>query len=81
VEKFRIAEKAVEFYSKNAKVIAIDGVRILFPDGWGLVRASNTQPSLVTRFEGVTQERCDQIKDEVLAQLSKFGEIKIGSSH
>jgi phosphomannomutase/phosphoglucomutase len=80
-EKFRIAQAAVDFYSKNAKVIAIDGVRILMDGGWGLVRASNTQPSLVTRFEGVTQARCDQIKDEVLSQLSKFGDIKIGSSH
>jgi phosphomannomutase/phosphoglucomutase len=78
-EKFRIAQAAVDFYSKSAKVIAIDGVRILMDGGWGLVRASNTQPSLVTRFEGVTQARCDQIKDEVLAQLSQFGEI--GSSH
>jgi phosphomannomutase/phosphoglucomutase len=80
-EKFRIAQAAVDFYSQRAKVIAIDGVRILLDGGWGLVRASNTQPSLVTRFEGVTQERCDQIKDEVLAQLAKFGEIKVGSSH
>lgn len=80
-EKFRIAEKAIEYYSKTAKVIAIDGVRILFPDGWGLVRASNTQPSLVTRFEGTTQKRCDEIKNEILTKLQEFGEIKIGSSH
>jgi phosphomannomutase/phosphoglucomutase len=81
VEKFRIAEKAVEYYSRTAKVIAIDGVRILFPDGWGLVRASNTQPSLVTRFEGATPERCEEIKEAVLTKLQEFGEIKIGSSH
>ncbi|MDB5102804.1 MAG: phosphomannomutase / phosphoglucomutase [Fibrobacteres bacterium] len=80
-EKFRIAQKAIEYYSKTAKVIDIDGVRILFPDGWGLVRASNTQPSLVTRFEGVTQKRCDEIKDAILSKLQEFGEIKIGSSH
>ena len=80
-EKFRIAQAAVGHYSKTAKVIAIDGVRILLEGGWGLVRASNTQPSLVTRFEGVTQQRCDQIKEEVLGQLKKFGDIKIGSSH
>lgn len=78
-EKFRIAKMAVEHYSKTAKVIAIDGVRILFDGGWGLVRASNTQPSLVTRFEGSTQERCDQIKHEVLEQLKKFGDIRIGT--
>src|SRR4051812_15939623 len=60
-EKFRIAQAAVDFYSQRAKVIAIDGVRILLDGGWGLVRASNTQPSLVTRFEAISQERCDQI--------------------
>lgn len=80
-EKFRIAQAAVDFWSKNAKVIAIDGVRILLDGGWGLVRASNTQPSLVTRFEAISQERCDQIQNEVLTQLAKFGDIKIGSSH
>jgi phosphomannomutase / phosphoglucomutase len=80
-EKFRIAQKAIEYYSKTAKVIAIDGVRILFPDGWGLVRASNTQPSLVTRFEGVTQKRCDEIRESILSKLQEFGELKIGSSH
>lgn len=80
-EKFKIAQMAIDYYSKTAKVIAIDGVRILFPDGWGLVRASNTQPSLVTRFEGATQKRCDEIKEEILTKLQTFGEIKIGSSH
>ena len=80
-EKFRIAQKAVDYYSKNAKVIAIDGVRILLDGGWGLVRASNTQPSLVTRFEGVTAERCEEIKQQVLSKLKEFGEIRIGASH
>ena len=80
-EKFRIAQKAIEYYSRTAKVIDIDGVRILFADGWGLVRASNTQPSLVTRFEGATQKRCDEIRESILAKLQEFGDIKIGSSH
>jgi phosphomannomutase/phosphoglucomutase len=80
-EKFRIAQKAVDYYSKNAKVIAIDGVRILLDGGWGLVRASNTQPSLVTRFEGVTAERCEEIKQQVLAKLKEFGDIRVGASH
>ncbi len=80
-EKFRIAQKAIDFYSQTAKVIAIDGVRILFPDGWALVRASNTQPDLVTRFEGATAARCEEIKNEVLAQLNKFGDIHVGGGH
>jgi phosphomannomutase/phosphoglucomutase len=80
-EKFRIAQKAVDFYSKTAKVIAIDGVRILLDGGWGLVRASNTQPSLVTRFEAVSPERLEEIKGQVLSKLQEFGEIRIGASH
>jgi phosphomannomutase / phosphoglucomutase len=82
-EKFRIAQMAVEHFSqsKTAKAITIDGIRILYPDGWGLVRASNTQPSLVTRFEGKTQAACDRIKNEVLETLKTFGEIEIGVSH
>ena len=61
--------------------IDIDGVRILFNDGWGLVRASNTQPSLVTRFEAKTQARCDEIKNLVLGKLQEFGKISVGMSH
>ena len=72
---------AVEYYSARNKVIDIDGVRILFDGGWGLVRASNTQPSLVTRFEAKTRERCDEIKEEVLSKLKEFGITKVGSSH
>jgi phosphomannomutase / phosphoglucomutase len=80
-EKFRIAKKAVEHFSKVADAITIDGIRILYPDGWGLVRASNTQPSLVTRFEGKTPEACERIKTQVLDALKTFGEIEIGVSH
>jgi phosphomannomutase/phosphoglucomutase len=49
----------------------IDGVRINFSDGWGLVRASNTQPVLVLRFEGPTPERRDAIQEEIEALLSE----------
>jgi phosphomannomutase/phosphoglucomutase len=81
-EKFQVAKMAADFYKKNNKVIDIDGVRILFDGGWGLVRASNTQPSLVTRFEGATAARCDEIKNQVLDQLKKFSpNLIIGASH
>jgi phosphomannomutase/phosphoglucomutase len=40
----------------------VDGVRVIFPDGWGLVRASNTQPLLVLRFEARTEGRLDEIR-------------------
>jgi len=54
------------------KVVTIDGARIEWADGWGLVRSSNTEPLLVLRFEATTQERIDQLKkafDETLASL------------
>ncbi|MCD6376273.1 MAG: phosphomannomutase/phosphoglucomutase [Caldisericaceae bacterium] len=75
--KFRMAAKAKEFFSQNYEVIDIDGVRIQFGDGWGLVRASNTQPVLVMRFEARTEERLEEIKNMVINKLKEFGEIKL----
>lgn len=80
-EKFRIATEAAAYFKSKYPVIDIDGVRIQFGDGWGLVRASNTQPSLVTRFEAKTPERVEAIKDEVLGKLQELGHIQIGMSH
>ncbi len=74
-EKFRIARKAEEYFKANHEVIDVDGVRILFGDGWGLVRASNTQPVLVLRFEAQTPERLEEIKKFVLDKLAEFGKI------
>jgi phosphomannomutase/phosphoglucomutase len=45
----------------------VDGVRVLFPHGWGLVRASNTQPILVMRFEATTQELLEEYRREIEA--------------
>jgi len=75
--KFQMAAKAKEFFSKNYEVVDIDGVRIQFGDGWGLVRASNTQPVLVMRFEARTEERLEEIKNMVINKLKEFGEIKL----
>ncbi|MFP4571328.1 MAG: phosphomannomutase/phosphoglucomutase [Desulfobacterales bacterium] len=60
--KFRVVEEAKKILSKKYEVIDIDGVRIVFDDGWGLVRASNTQPALVMRFEALSPERRDEIR-------------------
>jgi phosphomannomutase/phosphoglucomutase len=76
-EKFKIAKKAKEYFSNNYRVIDIDGVRILFDDGWALVRASNTQPVIVLRFEANTTERLTEIKNLVISKLKEFGEITI----
>ena len=74
-EKFKITKKAVEFFTSNYECITIDGVRIKFKDGWGLVRSSNTQPVIVCRFEAKTKEQLEQYKQLVLNQLSKYGNI------
>jgi phosphomannomutase/phosphoglucomutase len=60
--KWKIVEAAKEEFRKNYETIEIDGARILFGDGWGLVRASNTQPIVVTRFEAKNKERLEEIK-------------------
>jgi len=76
-EKFKIVELAVDYFKRKYKVIDVDGVRIQFGDGWGLVRASNTQPVIVLRFEARTQERLEEIQKLVVNRLKEFGEIKI----
>ena len=63
--KFAIVDAAVRHFSASREVVGVDGARILFGDGWGLIRASNTQPVLVTRFEALTADRLAQIRGEV----------------
>lgn len=63
--KFEVVAKVAQHFSQTNKVITIDGARIIFDHGWGLVRASNTQAILVLRFEAVSQEHLDAIKNDV----------------
>ena len=63
--KFKVVEKVKNELKKDYHIIDVDGVRVKFEDGWGLVRASNTQPALVLRFEALTQNRLQKIKDLV----------------
>jgi phosphomannomutase/phosphoglucomutase len=67
--KFEVVRRLAERLKKQHKVVDVDGVRVVFPDGWGLVRASNTQPALVLRFEAKTQERLGEIQKHILAEL------------
>ena len=69
-KKFEIVERATERFKKTNKVIDIDGVRVLYDDGWGLIRASNTQPALVLRFEALTENRLKEIRQLVESTLS-----------
>ena len=62
-KKFALVKAAVaHFKAGGNQVIDIDGARVVFSDGWGLVRASNTQPLLVLRFEAKTAERLAEIQ-------------------
>jgi phosphomannomutase/phosphoglucomutase len=63
--KFAVVDKVTAYFKERYDVIDIDGVRVLFPDGWGLVRASNTQPALVLRFEAMTENRLQEIRELV----------------
>jgi phosphomannomutase/phosphoglucomutase len=58
-------KEVTEHFRRQNDIIDIDGVRVLFEDGWGLVRASNTQPVLVLRFEALSQERLSEIRSLV----------------
>ncbi len=63
--KFEVVSRLRQRLGEGHEVVTVDGVRVIHPDGWGLVRASNTQPLLVLRFEAQTQERLDEIRREV----------------
>jgi phosphomannomutase/phosphoglucomutase len=71
--KFALVERAVAHFSSRYPVNTIDGVRITFPDGWGLLRASNTQPILVLRFEASDQRALDAARGEVVEWLTGQG--------
>ena len=78
-KKFEIAKMAEDYFSKNYDCITVDGVRVKFKEGWGLVRASNTQPVIVCRFEGDTLDNMNKIQSIILDKLKEFGNLKIGS--
>ena len=70
--KFQVVEKLTEYYRSKFKIIDIDGVRVLLDDGWGLVRASNTQPILVLRFEAETEAALARIQTMVNEDLDRI---------
>jgi phosphomannomutase/phosphoglucomutase len=71
--KFDIVQRAVAHFRAGHDVIDVDGVRVLFGDGWGLIRASNTQPVIVTRFEARSEERLTAIRGEMEGWLRAQG--------
>jgi phosphomannomutase/phosphoglucomutase len=71
-KKPSIVSKMTETFKKTNKVIDIDGARILYDDGWGLIRSSNTQPVLVLRFESYTEDGLSRIKNEIESKLQEL---------
>jgi len=69
--KFDVVRDVTEIFRRDYRIIDTDGVRILFPDGWGLIRASNTQPVLVLRFESSTKQTLASIRTLVEKELSR----------
>jgi phosphomannomutase/phosphoglucomutase len=71
-EKFGLVQQVVEHYRPTHALVDIDGARIQFDGGWALVRASNTQPVLVLRFEADSEARLGAIREEVESVLGRF---------
>jgi phosphomannomutase/phosphoglucomutase len=70
--KFEVVADLAHAFKSRYETIDIDGARILFPDGWGLVRASNTNAYLTLRFEGRTQAAVDEMKRIVYDALRRY---------
>ncbi len=71
--KFAIVDKCTQYFKeKGYKVIDIDGARVLYDKGWGLVRASNTGPNLTIKAEAIDEENCQKIMSEIEETISKF---------
>jgi phosphomannomutase/phosphoglucomutase len=72
-KKFEIVKRATEWLrAAGYSLVDVDGVRVTFPDGWGLIRASNTQPILVLRFEARTPERLEEIRQLIEGTVAKM---------
>jgi phosphomannomutase / phosphoglucomutase len=70
--KFMLADKAKEYFREHFEIIDIDGVRMKFAEGWGLIRASNTQPALVLRFEAQSQDKLQEYRSTVESKLAEL---------
>jgi phosphomannomutase/phosphoglucomutase len=70
--KFIIAAKATEYFRRHYDVIDVDGVRVRFPGGWGLIRASNTQPALVLRVEAPSESQLKEYRSHGAQKIRAF---------
>ena len=72
-QKWAVVADAVSHFRTTHDVIEVDGVRVLFGDGWALLRASNTQPVIVARFEARTEQRLAEIRAHIAHWLTEHG--------
>ncbi|WP_291320679.1 phosphomannomutase/phosphoglucomutase [Desulfonatronospira sp.] len=70
--KFHVVKKAQEYFRQHYDIVDVDGVRIAFDDGWALLRASNTQPVLVLRFEAESEARLQELRDLIEKPLKNW---------
>jgi phosphomannomutase/phosphoglucomutase len=79
-EKFRVIEELAQELKQRYQTIDIDGARVLFPGGgWGLVRASNTNPYLTLRFEAKSEAEIDAMKRVIYGALTRYSFIQLPS--
>lgn len=78
--KFKVIEELQALFAKSYEVVTLDGARVMFPDGWGLVRASNTQPAITMRFEARTNAQIVEymrLFDQVLSAYPQVERAKL----
>jgi phosphomannomutase/phosphoglucomutase len=73
-KKFVVAEKATAYFRRHYDVIDVDGVRVKFADGWALIRASNTQPALVLRFEASSAAKLEEYRSIIENKLKELAD-------
>jgi len=71
-KKFAFIEKAKKHFSQKYETITVDGARVIFENGWALIRASNTQPKLIIRMEGKTKSDLEKVKELFLEEIREF---------
>jgi len=76
-DKFRIVDEITRYFKQHYPVLDIDGARITFPEGWALVRASNTNPYLTLRFEARSPQALARIKEVVYAKLMEYPAVTL----
>lgn len=79
-DKFNVVREVTRRFKerKDVEVVDIDGARVIFDGGWGLARASNTQPVIVLRFEGCTEEVLEEVRGEFVSMLETFDSVDLG---